>query len=246
MYQVYNEDCVLGMQKHVQDCSVDLIFTDPPYGINGDKLDSHYNRDETTVVSGYIDVPNSEYAEFSLNWIRECERCLRPGGSIYIVSGYSNLHHVLNALHSTELQEINHLIAEYSFGVYTKLKYVSSHYHVLFWQKPNKGKQKRTFNTDCRFADTQQSYNDRLSVQKLRREYKPGEIKNKNQLPETFIEKYIEYSSNKNDLIMDPFCGGFTTARTALKLGRRFIGFELNKLAFDQFSQNLVDNNCQT
>ena len=44
---------------------------------------------------------------------------------------------------------------------------------------------------------------------------------------------------------MDPFCGGFTTAKTALKLGRRFVGFELNKLAFDQFSQNLVDNNSQ-
>lgn len=127
MHTVYNQDCVTGMQEHVQDDSVDLVFTDPPYGINGDTLDSHYNRDETTVVPGYIDVPNSEYAEFSMNWIRECERCLRPGGSIYIVSGYSNLHHVLNALHSTKLQEVNHLIAEYSFGVYTKLKYVSSH-----------------------------------------------------------------------------------------------------------------------
>jgi site-specific DNA-methyltransferase (adenine-specific) len=76
-------------------------------------------------------------------------------------------------------------------------------------------------------------------VQKLHREYKPGEIKNKNQLPETFIEKYIEYSSNKNDLIMDPFCGGFTTARTALKLERRFVGFELNTKAYNTFLPTL-------
>ena len=38
-YKVYNQSCIEGMQEHVLDESVDLIFTDPPYGIDGDKLD---------------------------------------------------------------------------------------------------------------------------------------------------------------------------------------------------------------
>jgi DNA methylase. len=29
---------------------------------------------------------------------------------------------------------------------------------------------------------------------------------------------------------MDPFCGGFTTARTALRYSRQFVGFEMNKM----------------
>ena len=238
-YKIYNQDCISGMREHVEDGSVDLIFTDPPYGIHGDKLDAHYHRDESNVVPGYVEVPLETYDQFSKDWISECARCLRPGGSIYIVSGYTNLHHVLNALHATDLQEVNHIIAKYSFGVTTKKKWVSSHYHVLFWQKPNKGKQTRTFNTNVYYTDLKDSYHDRLTVQDMPRAHNPGEIKNKNQLNEDFIEKFILYSSNRNDLVMDPFCGGFTTPRTALRYGRNFVGFEMNKNAYDAFLPTL-------
>jgi site-specific DNA-methyltransferase (adenine-specific) len=240
-YRVYKQDCVSGMREHVADASVDLIFTDPPYGIDGDGLDVHYHRDESNVVPGYVDVPLTEYAQFSQDWIRECERVLRPGGSIYIVSGYTNLHHILNALHATNLTEVNHLIARYTFGVNATKKWISSHYHVLFWQKKDRGQLKRTFNHMYRFADNKDSYNDRLSVQDMPRDYKPGEIKNKNQLSEEFIDKFIMYSSNRGDLVMDPFCGGFTTARQALRRGRRFVGFELNANAYDAFVPALTD-----
>jgi len=238
-YQIYNQDCVTGMREHVPDNSVDLIFTDPPYGIDGDELDVHYHRDESLVVEGYIDVPNSQYAQFCQDWIRECERVLRPGGSIYIVSGYTNLHHVLNALHSTKLQEVNHIIAHYTFGVNTTKKWVSSHYHVLFWEKPARGRQKRTFNHLYKWDDNKDSYNDRLTVQNMPRDYKPGQVKNKNQLSEDFIEKFIMYSSNRGDTVLDCFGGGLTTARTALRFGRKFIGFELNKHAYDAFAPTL-------
>lgn len=240
LIKIYNENCVTGMQNHIDDDSVDLIFTDPPYGISGDQLDTHYNRDGTKVIPGYIDVPNDQYAAWCQEWIRECERVLRPGGSMYIVSGYTNLHHILTALHATTLVEINHIIAQYSFGVYTKKKWVSSHYHVLFWSKCERGRQKRTFNTHCRFEHTTESYNDRLSVQRLPREYKHGEIRNNNQLSEEFISKFIEYSSNPGDLVLDPFGGSFSTGRSALSLGRKFIGFELNPSAFQHFSSTLL------
>ena len=238
-YQTFNLSCIEGMQQHLSDNSIDLIFTDPPYGIKGDELDVHYHRDESNVVDGYVDVPLEEYAQFTIDWIKECERVLRPGGSMYIVSGYTNLHHILNALHSTNLQEVNHIIAKYTFGVSTKNKWVSSHYHVLFWAKPDKGKQKRTFNSNWKFVDQKDSYNDRLSVQNMPRDYKHGQVKNKNQLSEDFIEKFIKYSSNRGDTVLDCFSGGFTTGRTALRWGRKFIGFELNKNAYDVFVPTL-------
>lgn len=31
--QVYNEDCIEGMKNRIKDESIDLVFTDPPYGI---------------------------------------------------------------------------------------------------------------------------------------------------------------------------------------------------------------------
>ena len=240
-YQVYNQSCIEGMREHVANDSIDLIFTDPPYGIKGDELDVHYHRDESKVVPGYVDVPLSEYAKFSRDWISECERVLRPGGSMYIVSGYTNLHHILNALHATGLEEINHIIAKYSFGVSTKNKFVSSHYHVLFWSKPDKGSQKRTFNSNYKYTDQKDSYHDRLSVQDMPRDYKPGQVKNKNQLSEDFIEKFVMYSSNRGDTVLDCFGGGLTTGRTALRWGRNFVGFELNPHAYAAFVPTLAE-----
>jgi len=91
----YNEDCITGAKKYLPDNSIDLIICDPPFGINGNRLDRHYNRDERNVLDGYVDVPESEYPEFSAKWINEAERILRPGGSMYIVSGYSSLRYIL-------------------------------------------------------------------------------------------------------------------------------------------------------
>jgi len=227
---IYNQDCVAGMRRHIQDDSVDMVFTDPPYGIHGHELDEHYNRDTDKVVGGYCEVAGVDYADFSQDWITQCARCLRPGGSVYIVSGYTNLHHVLNALHTTNLKEINHIIAQYSFGVYTKHKWVSSHYHVLFWAKPGR----RTFNQQ--HTDTKESYHDRLSVQKLPRDYQTGRRRYQNAISETFIDKFVRYSSNPGDTVMDPFAGSFTTQRSAVRLGRKFIGFEKNTQAVAAFA----------
>jgi len=183
------------------------------------------------VIPGYVDIPEVEYEDFSNAWILEIDRVIKPGGSIYIVSGWSNLVHILNALHRTDLEEINHLVAQYSFGVYTKNKWVSSHYHVLFWAKPGK----RTFNTNAFYLDNQQSYLDRQSVQRLEREYQTGKVRYQNQLPIPFIQKYIAYSSKPGDTILDPFSGSFSTRDAALSLDRDFIGFEINENAVKEF-----------
>ena len=236
-YRFFNEDCISGCKKHLESNSVDLIITDPPYGIEGDKLDKHYNRNESHVIDGYVEIPSSQYPQFSEDWIMEAERILKPGGSIYIVSGYTNLVHILNALRKTELKEINHLIWKYNFGVYTKTKYISSHYHVLFYTK--KGK-RHTFNTFARYADREKSehggssnYSDREDVWVINREYKPGKIKNKNELPTQLLIKIMQYSSNEGDLVCDLFLGSFSTAKVAKGLNREAVGFEVSKNAFE-------------
>jgi len=105
--------------------------------------------------------------------------------------------------------------------------------------KKESSTQKRTFNTYWKFSDQTDSYQDRLSVQDLPRDYKPGQIKNKNQLSESFITKFIMYSSNRGDTVLDPFAGSFSTGRSSLRYGRKFIGFELNSYAFETFVPTL-------
>lgn len=233
----YNGDCIAGCREHIKDESIDLIITDPPYGINGEGLHKHYNRNEKYVIEGYIDVPAAEYQEFSLNWIKEAARILRPGGQIYIVSGYTHLYEILNALRQTNLKEINHIVWKYNFGVYTRKKFITSHYHILLYAKPPlKG---MTFNQSSRYGIDEKdsdnrslNYSDREDVWIINREYKPGKLKNKNELPYQLLIKMIQYSSNEEDLVCDPFMGGFTTAKACVGLNRRFVGFELSESAF--------------
>ncbi len=231
-----NADCVRGATAHVRDGSVDLIVTDPPYGIEGDRLDRHYNRDERFVDDGYVEVDAREYKSFSRAWIAQAERVLKPGGQLYVVSGYTNLYDVLGALRATCLREINHIIWKYNFGVYTSSKFVSSHYHILYYAKPGG---KRTFNLQSRFAldeiagdGRSLNYRDREDVWTIKREYKPGRRKNKNELPRALLQKILAYSSKEGDLVCDFFLGGGSTAAVAIAMNRRFVGFEISERTF--------------
>ena len=242
----YLGDCVEGARRHLADGSVDLMVTDPPYGIGGDRLDQHYNRDETLVVDGYVEVPGEEYGEFTHRWVAEAARVLRPNGSMYVVSGYTNLYHVLDALRATGLREVNHVVWRYSFGVHTTRKYVSSHYHVLYYERPGPGR--RTFNANVRFGPGERGpdgrsldYADREDVWAIDREYKPGRHKNRNELPRELLVKMLQYSSSPGDLVCDMFMGGFGTARAAVGLGRRFVGFEVSPPIFEAGVERMRD-----
>lgn len=48
------------------------------------------------------------------------------------------------------------------------------------------------------------------------------------QKPEALIERIVKASSNKGDIVLDPFSGVGTTFAVCKKLERNFIGFEIN------------------
>jgi tRNA G10 N-methylase Trm11 len=77
--QFYNQDCITGAQQLLDDNSVDFVLCDPPFGIEGGTLDKLYNRTESKVLGGYVEVAARAYATFSAQWIREAARVLKPG-----------------------------------------------------------------------------------------------------------------------------------------------------------------------
>jgi len=243
--KLYNIDCVEGMKKFVPPESVELIITDPPYGISGDIMHRHYNRDEKRVIKGYTEVPAERYAEFSAAWISEAETALKPGGSIYIVSGYTNLYHILHALKGTSLIEMNHIIWKYNFGVFTNKKFVSSHYHILYYVKPGAP---HKFNAYCRFGPSEKednggsaNYRDREDVWVINREFKHFRARNKNELPLPLLLKMIQYSSDEGDTVCDLFLGGFSTAKAAIGMNRNALGFEVNKTSFEHHESQVAN-----
>jgi site-specific DNA-methyltransferase (adenine-specific) len=205
----------LELLPDIPDGSIDLIVTDPPFAIDFKAHRLNYNRTDSNVIEGYHEIPGSEYRGFTQQWIAEAARTLAPTGSMYIFSGWNRLRDILEGIDSAGLVTINHLIWKYQFGVYTKKKYVTSHYHILFVVKDPK---RYTFNKIDHYPE---------DVWMIQREYWKGKKKTPTKLPSEIVTKIISYSSNPGDLVFDPFFGSGTVPVVAQREGRNFLGFEI-------------------
>ena len=70
------------------------------------------------------------------------------------------------------------------------------------------------------------------------RELQPATIP----IPAEIIKKILQYSSEKGDLVFDPFLGSGQTAVVSKLLKRNYIGFEIVKKYFDFISKRLKSN----
>ncbi len=209
------EDCIMGM-KQFPDDSIDLVIADPPFGIEFDGKSSVYNRDERLVVEGYKET-NESYHEFTKRWMAELPRIMKPKSSAYVFSGWTNLDAVLQGARSAGLTTLNHLIWHYPFGVYTKKRFVTSHYHIILLVKNPK---KYFFNKIENYPE---------DVWLVKRQYRTGLIKNATKLPFEVVSRCVDFSSIPGDIVLDPFMGNGTTAIAAKSNFRHFIGFEINE-----------------
>jgi site-specific DNA-methyltransferase (adenine-specific) len=211
---LYEGDALTLLPK-VPDGTIDLIVTDPPFAIDFRAQRLNYNRTGSNVLEGYREIAEKEYGEFTRQWIAEAERVLTPTGSMYIFSGWNRLRDILEGIDEAGLTTINHLIWKYQFGVFTKKKYVTSHYHILYVVKDPK---RYTFNKIDHYPE---------DVWVINREYWKGRKKTPTKLPSELVKKILCYSSNPGDLVLDPFLGSGTVAVVAQKEGRHCLGFEV-------------------
>ena len=232
--------------KTIPDEKVDLVVTDPPFAINFKAKKANYNRTSSRVLSGYNEIKAEDYYDFTNAWMQEVYRVLKKSGSMYVFSGWNNLKDILTALDENGFTTINHIIWKYQFGVVTKNKFVTSHYHCLFVCKNPK---KRKFYPFSRYGKNEKSedghslhYQDKEDVWEIKREYWTGEDKTPTKLPAEIIKKILMYSSKKNDIVFDPFLGSGQVAVVGKMLDRRFCGFEIVK-EYYKFAQKRLRKN---
>lgn len=219
-------DCIEGMRK-LPESSIDLVIADPPFGIDFSNKENLYNRNNNFVSNGYEEILTKDYSEFTSTWIRELPRILKETASAYIFSGWTHLKEVLDAIERSNLELINHIIWKYQFGVFTKRKFVSSHYHVLFCVK----------NLKKYFFNKIEHYPEDVWI--IPRKYQPGQAKNNTKLPEEVVSKCINFSTKPGDIVFDPFIGNGTSAVCAKANYRHFFGYELNPNLKEIIEKNL-------
>jgi site-specific DNA-methyltransferase (adenine-specific) len=243
--KIYHMNCLNGM-KFLADHTIDLVITDPPFAINFKAKRGNYHRTPSSVLEGYNEIPKEEYYHFTVNWMKEIYRVLKDTGSMYVFSGWNNLKDILMAIDYTGFITVNHIIWKYQFGVVTKRKFVSSHYHCLYACKND---QLRKFFPYARHKKKEKDqvkgslhYKDKEDVWIINREYWKGDQKTPTKLPEELIKKILLYSSEEGDIVLDPFLGSGQVAVVSKMLKRQYIGFEIVK-EYHDFARDRLEKN---
>lgn len=238
-------NCIEGMRL-VPPRTVELVVTDPPFAIDFKATKQNYNRTASRVMQGYNEIKQKDYFDFTVRWMEQTFRILKESGSMYVFSGWNNLRDILNALDEVGFKTVNHIIWKYQFGVVTRKKFVTSHYHCLYVCKNEK---KRKFYPFVRFSKNQKTqdgrsmhYKDKEDVWEIKREYWTGDKKTPTKLPAEILKKILAYSSKKGDVVFDPFLGSGQVAMIAKQMERDYIGFEIVKRYYE-FAKKRLDGN---
>ena len=215
----------LVKEMKLNDVKADLLLTDPPYCVS------------RTYQLGFSNMGRSgmDYGEWDYNfdqkkWIRDVACLVKNGGSIIIFNDWKNFSYV-----AEELERDGFVIKD-----------------LLRWEKTNP--MPRNVNSrylsDCEFAiwavkgKGKWTFNKNPDVPFLKPVYKSGVVLGSKRIHPTqkslqVFEDIIQVHSNEGDLVFDPFSGSGTTALACSKLGRNFIGSEIDKNYFEKAKARL-------
>ncbi len=232
-----NDDS-LSVIKKIPDKTFDLVFADPPYNMQiGNKL----KRPDNSKVNGVNDKWDQfsnfkHYDNFSKTWLSECKRILKDNGSIWVIGTYHNIFRLGYHIQNLEYWILNDVIWKKNNPMpnFKGTRFTNAH-ETLIWASKNK-KSKYTFN-----YQSLKCLNDDLQIRSdwkfpicngKERLKKNGKKIHSTQKPEALLHRILLATTNKGDLIFDPFLGTGTTAVVAKKLGRSFFGVEKDKKYF--------------
>ena len=224
---VYKTECVAGMTLLPENC-IDLVFADPPYFLSNGGITCQAGR-MVSVDKGKWDKSPGVKAmhEWNREWLAACQKCLTKDGTIWV----SGTNHVIYSV-GFAMQELGFKILNHVTWVKPNpppnlsCRYFTHASEEIIWAAKS-DKSRHVFNYEDMKADN--SGKQMKSVWEI---YPPANGEKKygkhpTQKPLALLDRIIRSSSNEGDVVMDPFLGSGTTAIAALRLGRRFIGFEV-------------------
>lgn len=247
--QILLGDC-LDLFKQIPNNSIDCVFADPPFNLKK-KYNSYKDKLET-----------EQYLMWCKEWIDECVRVLKNDGFLFLHNIPKWLTYYTAFLNESMI--FRHWISWDAMTAPMGKTLQPAHYGILFYSKGE---------TKDRFKEIRYPHKrDRKGV--LMKDYggkkhllhsfgplcsdvwtdihRVKHAKNRDkhpcQLPIHLLERIILMSTEKGQIILDPFMGTGTTALAAKRLGRNYIGFEKdtqyvkivkNKLELECFKSKL-------
>ena len=217
----------------MQDNSIDLIITDPPYfvqaqGCGGGK-NKWNNGSRFKGGNSVFGIENSQDKLFDYvmpeEYMQEISRICKGNSHVYVFTNDKNMADMIKVGEKQKLKLMNILIVNKTQGTY--FSYYQKYCEFILFFRSTKGKAKYINNCgDGNYIEQKYS----RGKDKLHPSEKPIEI----------IDKLVRQSSNENDIVFDPFIGSGTTAISAIKNNRRFIGFEKEKMYYDVAEERIA------
>jgi len=210
---IYNENCMDTMSD-MEDESIDLIVADPPYGMN---FRSNHR------IERYDDIFWDDNLDWLDDWSLQTHKILKENSHMYVFCSFHNVDIFKQTL-QRDFMFKNILIWEKNNTSMGDLKgdYAPKYEMILFVTKGRRLLNGRRDANILKFPRT-------------------GNRMHPTQKPEQLISYLINKSSEKDEIVYDPFVGSGTTALSALNLGRRYIGSEINedyyKISLDRIKQ---------
>lgn len=234
----------LKFASSLPDQSVDLAIVDPPYNSskggewkwNQSGALPGFGGDWKKVDETWDDMSLSDYFAFTLSWLKELKRLVKPTGSMWLHGTYHNSGIINFALQLLEIEMINEVVwfKRNSFPNLSGRRLTASHETILW---AHTGKQRRYYFDYARskaFHDPSDRMKDAgkqmrtvwdVPNNKGRSELMHG--KHPTQKPLRLSQRMIQLSARPGDLCLVPFAGSGSECVAAQREGLRFIGCEI-------------------
>ncbi len=220
---LYNDDC-LEVFKNIEDESIDLICTDPPYKKVQGGCTNHAVKLKGALREEMAKGTFFKHNEIKFeNWIPEVYRVLKNDTHCYIFSDDRNLNDILTIGKKVGFKLLNILTWKKTKHCPNRYYLKNSEFIVMF----RKGRAKNINNMGTFQV---------LEFSNVEKKVHPSEK------PLDLLETLISNSSNIGDIVLDPFMGSGTTGVTCEKLNRNFIGIELEEKYFNIAKERILND----
>jgi site-specific DNA-methyltransferase (adenine-specific) len=231
---LYHGNCLEVMDaifEKYPDGRFDCVFADPPYFLSNGGTTCQGGK-MVKVHKGDWDKSRGPEInhEFNLEWLRRCQRVLKPNGTIWV----SGTHHVIfsvgYAMQQLGFKILNDIVWEKpNPPPNLSCRYFTHSTETVLWAAKNE-KSKYVFNYDL-----MRETNGGKQMKSVWKMTAPGSTEKRHgrhptQKPLALIERCILASTNEGDLVLDPFLGAGTTAVAALQTKRQCVGVEADPL----------------
>lgn len=195
-----NDDC-FNLLKKINNNSIDLILTDPPYGMS---FQSNHRKEK------YDKIKNDNNLDWLPCLISEFKRVCKNNSHLYIWCSWHKID-IFKQEIEKQFNIKNIIVWAKNGGGMGDLKGGYGGRHEF-----------------CIFINNGKCLNGSRDTDVIDKAYRTGNEFHPTQKPVNLMEYFIEKSSNENDLVLDCFSGSGSTAIACHNLNRRFIGSELD------------------